>query len=278
MDDTIEAALNSVLEHDEESFEELCQNLSVLSPREMNFSNGTFDIKPQQNGFHEHGEREMQSRPARFTDLLNVDDEGLEDISTEELAVGLCVESQMAYALDNRAFVPKDINKQKEEGKKEIHHSEANMTGKQSSEEKIALKAKTNIPTNTDFDTMNTETESSGSKEIDTSSQNSPFKVMVLNKIAEQDKLPGEATEDVDSAGFDIRPQITNIEIKTTSKSKSPPESPSSSEAFQLERKRSSEPDVCSDDIEEFKLDENFDYDNVDLTPHDWFYREESQS
>ena len=40
MDDTTEAALNSVLEHDEESFEELCQNLSVLSPREMNFSHG----------------------------------------------------------------------------------------------------------------------------------------------------------------------------------------------------------------------------------------------
>ena len=41
MDDTTEAALNSVLEHDEESFEELCQNLSVLSPRETNFSHGS---------------------------------------------------------------------------------------------------------------------------------------------------------------------------------------------------------------------------------------------
>eukprot|EP00794_Sanderia_malayensis_P018014 gene18014-19815_t len=92
-------------------------------------------------------------------------------------------------------------------------------------------------------------------------SSNDEFDVVFLNKINDTDDLPGQIFDDKkENKVGSIDVKVTNLQIHTRVKSEETSENSKAMDGAQPD-------EIDMDTVTQFELDENFDYDNIELTP-----------
>lgn len=283
--DSAKQAIDDLFEGQQETYEELMGKLGLFTHTNGNSTsqaaaeNG-YDIhrEPKLNGHSSNGTHlngnemntEMENGVSN-ADLVN------DDIISEELEEGKLLPLSLERVLQGGGtLIPKIgnfVESDEESDLSSLSDFSDNEIEEQNRREKVE-----NTEQDVDYNKM-VETEKSStelsersiqqlqdvSEEIsparcENSNDSSDFNVLVLNRISDDDALPGQI---FDAESEDVHAKITNLEISTQLLNKE-------SEVHDKQSNEESPKKEFTDLIEEFKLDEDFDYDNVELTPKNW--------
>lgn len=249
MDETID----KIFENTQETYEDFVGSLLFLS--EENY-------KKVQNGCHENG-CSKESNDSKAENLISADDDA-EGIPVEELDAGFSLAPSMDRALQfQETLIPKignyvDSDTSDTSSLSDFSDAEDCQINKNVIKHKDLTADKEHV----DINSMDYESIDQPSVERTNSSDG--FNVTMLNNVNADDPLPGEVCDDRQETFDNANIQITNLGIRTSIKKVVVEEK---SEVGEVDSEDSA---IASDQIEEFKLDEDFDYDNVELTPKNW--------
>jgi len=283
----MDSALDLIFAKEEETLEEFQENISTLSSREWVANDDGISIVHGATANHQLNDSvakiALNGRKDTPDDInLDIDNKEEEEIPCEELDIGISTGSQMLLAQNKGSIMPKvdnfiDIEENDdssedhvsslsslsdlEEEKEDNCHYDADLSP--SSGESNIKEGSLLLQEDICTPTQNSEEIVDMDMTANLSNDEGKFNVVVLNHVNENDQLPGEADEETEGLSS-MKTRITNIAIKT--KMAAPPNV----------RNLNSEPGTdeaeitvpcSSNEVETFKLDDDFDYDNVELTP-----------
>lgn len=282
----MDTTLHLIFGKEEETFEECQRNISALSAKEW------IDNKEQtsENGLQIHCSilEPKITHNGHIPELngsheLDANGFETEDVPCEELGAGLSSGSLIMNALGKDSIVPKvdnfidvsddnddddfgddgdDDNDDHYDPSGTYHHSHHSKDCEGNRANDFAVDSSASFRCASNFQ-LQSSNEIYQEKNLRCAGSAFDCEVIMVNRMREDDELPGEVADiAVDSAK--VHPRVTNIPIKTKAKAEVNGGSKcDGNDEYSTEPTRLN----LSNVVEEFLLDEDFDYDNVELTP-----------